>query len=151
MGTKRLWVSIDRYGVMRPTDPDAGGLEAWKTKPNWLHWDLNPFHGGTSAAGFVPSKACREELSASYGSLRVQALYNLMDCPESHGGFHCVPGFVNDRFFEWIESNRQAYANDVSTRNFVEVPVHDEMRRETLRVPMRRGSLLIWNSQLPHG
>lgn len=36
-------------------------------------------------------------------------------------------------------------------RNFVEVPEDDPMRPEVLRVPMKAGSLLIWNSQLPHG
>jgi hypothetical protein len=63
-GQPDLWVSIDRYGAMRPTknvpigklDPvrlrvDTSGakegiehkdMSSWKTTPLWLHWDLNP-------------------------------------------------------------------------------------------------------------
>lgn len=58
-----LWVSIDRYGIMRPTrNVSVGALEPnpfrstgladetlprkdfpeWKTIGKWLHWDLNP-------------------------------------------------------------------------------------------------------------
>lgn len=39
----------------------------------------------------------------------------------------------------------------IRKRNFIEVPEDDEMRKDILKVPMRAGSLLIWNSQLPHG
>jgi hypothetical protein len=88
LGTERLWVSIDRYGIMRPTvltdhvltntcnnnntettQPSHSDIEEsqpkernqyfkeeWKTKPNWLHWDLSPFHYGTSAAGYLLNK-----------------------------------------------------------------------------------------------
>ncbi len=63
---KELWVSMDRYGVMRPTKnvpkgkitnnnnsndnnnnetrnpEDVEDHPEWKTKELWLHWDLNP-------------------------------------------------------------------------------------------------------------
>lgn len=180
---KQLWVSIDRYGIMRPTlvssdststlndqpAPESAHTpkksengqngtnlivkEDWKTKEQWLHWDLSPFHHGTSAAGFAPVFVPREELEKDYGGLRVQGLVTLTDCPVEVGGFHCVPGFAGDRFFNWGKENRETYGNraDIEKRNFVEVPEDDPMRREITKVPMRAGSLLIWNSQLPHG
>ncbi|KAH9158296.1 hypothetical protein LEN26_003064, partial [Aphanomyces euteiches] len=40
---------------------------------------------------------------------------------------------------------------EIASRNFIEVPHDDEMRKEIKQVPMKAGSLLIWNSQLPHG
>jgi len=66
LGKKNLWISIDRYGIMRPTknisvgkfssektdrisgvDVENSQLPTkdflhWKTKSQWLHWDLNP-------------------------------------------------------------------------------------------------------------
>lgn len=40
--------------------------EEWKTKANWLHWDLSPFHYGTSAAGYLLNKeVSNEQLSMS--------------------------------------------------------------------------------------
>ncbi|RHY32884.1 hypothetical protein DYB25_001822 [Aphanomyces astaci] len=138
----QLWVSIDRYGVMRPGKVAHELLESaveatepnknldWTTKDEWLHWDLSPFHFGTSAAGFLPN----EELGhvrEQYGGVRVQGLIALRDCPDHEHSYGSLP--------------------EVAARNFIEVPQDDPMRREITRVPMKAGSLLIWNSQLPHG
>jgi hypothetical protein len=126
----------------------------WMTKCDWLHWDLSPFHFGTSAAGFAPNlDFSRDEICASYGSRRLQGLVAITDCPESVGGFHCVKGFHGERFFRWRSANIEGYGEleDVKSRNFVEVPGEDPMRKEITRVPMRAGSLLVWDSQLPHG
>lgn len=163
LDTHKLWVSVDRYGVMRPTRyrkttpvsfSDVVHKPEWRTKEDWLHWDLSPFHFATSAAGFAPSEYAsnREELKNEYGSLRVQGLVTLVDCPVEVGGFHCVPGFTGDEFFQWALDN-QEYGNqpEVYNRNFNEVPPDDPMRKRIMKVPMRAGSLLIWNSQLPHG
>uniref|UniRef100_K3WX66 Phytanoyl-CoA dioxygenase n=1 Tax=Globisporangium ultimum (strain ATCC 200006 / CBS 805.95 / DAOM BR144) TaxID=431595 RepID=K3WX66_GLOUD len=162
MQTQRMWVSIDRYGVMRPAklrhqsasqhENEAQILEEWQTKKEWLHWDLSPFHFGTSAAGYAPAPL-KPEQAATYGSLRVQALISLVDCPEANGGFHCVPGFTDDRFFQWAEKHKDSYGAlpEVAARNFIEVPDDDPVRSEIKRIPIKAGSLLIWNSQLPHG
>jgi len=167
METDRLWVSIDRYGVMRPTvlnqpatseEGEAPKAKSeiksdWKTKEDWLHWDLSPFHFGTSAAGFGPStKLTNEDLKHTYGRIRVQGLVTLVDCPVEAGGFHCVPEFVDDTFFQWGKDN-QDYGNQdsIKKRNFIEVPENDPMRKRITKIPMKAGSLLVWNSQLPHG
>eukprot|EP01121_Diplochlamys_sp_Union-15-3_P006178 TRINITY_DN16687_c0_g1_i1.p1 TRINITY_DN16687_c0_g1~~TRINITY_DN16687_c0_g1_i1.p1 ORF type:complete len:356 (-),score=52.97 TRINITY_DN16687_c0_g1_i1:62-1129(-) len=172
---KKLWVSIDRYGIMRPTkllstskvdniDDKTNTSEKfqskltsndyiikdeWKTKPNWLHWDLSPFNYSTSAAGFAYEPFESDE----YGGLQVQGLITFTDCQTHNGGFHCVPCFHGSRFFEWRDKNKGEYGSDPSVfkRNFTEVPEDDPMRKEITRIPMRKRSLLIWNSQLPHG
>eukprot|EP01125_Pyxidicula_operculata_P019818 TRINITY_DN7210_c0_g1_i1.p1 TRINITY_DN7210_c0_g1~~TRINITY_DN7210_c0_g1_i1.p1 ORF type:complete len:369 (-),score=82.34 TRINITY_DN7210_c0_g1_i1:26-1132(-) len=171
LNTPKLWVSVDRYGIMRPTKLKINNInnntnsgqavddkfkimlkDDWKTKENWLHWDLSPFHFGTSAAGFAPARVHYKELAKAYGGLRVQGLITLTDGIEDRGGFHCVPKFVNDRFFEWAEKNKEyGELPEIKTRNFIEVPEDDPMRSEMTRIPMRAGSVLIWNSQLPHG
>lgn len=155
MSTGRLWGSVDRYGVMRPSNHRhlVEVDENWATKHDWLHWDLSPFHFGTSAAGYAPKKEIDLELlREGYGSLRVQGLIALTDGPEINGGFHCVPGFQH-QFFEWGEKNKNDYGarEDVKKRNFIEVPDDDQMRQHIQKVPMRSGSLLVWNSMLPHG
>lgn len=163
LNTAKLWGSIDRYGIMRPTkrrppverqeDQQENVDENWATKSEWLHWDLSPFHFGTSAAGFGPQKKMnRQVLRQTYGSLRLQGLVTLTDCPLSTGGFHCVPGFQH-QFFQWRDANIDGYGaqEEIQKRNFIEVPDSDEMRQHICQVPMRKGSVLIWNSMLPHG
>ncbi|KAG9416395.1 hypothetical protein AC1031_000801 [Aphanomyces cochlioides] len=161
LSEEKLWVSIDRYGVMRPArvaheinDEEPDERDDWKTKAEWLHWDLSPFHFGTSAAGFLPNENLSvDQVHKSYGSLRLQGLITLRDCPVESGGFHCVPGFTDERFFKWANEHRDTYGtlSEIASRNFIEVPHDDEMRKEIKQVPMKAGSLLIWNSQLPHG
>jgi len=114
---------------------------------------LSPFHYGTSAAGYAPNlEVTHESLGEEFGAIRVQGLVTLTDCPEDAGGFHCVPGFQGRRFFEWGEANKSyGEREDICKRNFIEVPDDDPMRSDILKVPMRAGSLLIFNSQLPHG
>jgi ectoine hydroxylase-related dioxygenase (phytanoyl-CoA dioxygenase family) len=155
MSTSRLWGSVDRYGVMRPSNHEqlAELNENWATKKEWLHWDLSPFHYGTSAAGYAPKKKIDFDLlREDYGSLRVQALIALTDGKAINGGFHCIPGF-HHQFFEWRENNIHGFGarEEISRRNFIEVPDDDEMRAHICQVPMPAGSLLIWNSMLPHG
>jgi len=125
----------------------------WKTKADWLHWDLSPWHYGTSAAGFGPNNnISNEELRKDFGGVRVQGLVSLVDCPVEVGGFHCVPGFQGEKFFQWARDHFE-YGNSesIKRRNFIEVPETDPIRKNITPVPMRAGSLLIWNSQLPHG
>lgn len=151
-GSPRIWMSIDRYGIMRPSL--LQGSDQWKTKKEWLHWDLNPFHYATSAAGFAPADDISTEvLAKEYGMRRLQGLLTLSDCPIENGGFHCVKGFHKERFDLWREDNMEKYGKEdgVSNRNFVEVPEDDPIRDEIQQVPMKSGSLLIWDSKLPHG
>lgn len=84
-----------------------------------------------------------------WGHVRVQGLVNLMDCPQNNGGFHTVPKF-HKKFFEWSKQN--SYQQEgFKQRNFVDVPIDDPMRDEVVRIPMKAGSVLVWNSQQPHG
>jgi len=140
---------------MRPTKLilDNGEIinkSEWKTMENWLHWDLNPWTFETSAAGYIPNP--NREVSPQnpvWGTTRVQGLLNFLDCPEENGGYHTVPGF-NQRFFDWARDNEH-HKTEFKGRNFVDVPVDDLIRKEIVKIPMRAGSLFIWNSQLPHG
>jgi len=117
---------------MRPTkgiklkDGSLIDKPEWKTKPNWLHWDQNPW----KEPHFV----------------RVQGLVTLSETNENTGGFHCVPAF-HHKFEEWQEINKAKR----KTGGLITVPVDDPIRNEIQKIPMRKGSLLIWDSRLPHG
>jgi len=128
--TEALWVNLDRYGVMRPTkqiqllDGTLVDKPEWITKSNWLHWDQNPWN----EPNFV----------------RVQGLVTLTDSTSTTGGFHCVPGF-HLKFLEWAKSN------EPKKGGIVNVPLNDPIRQEITQITMKAGSLMIWDSRLPHG
>lgn len=79
LGTKKLWVSLDRANMKPPSRPD---------KPEWdhrgmIHWDID---------------TSRQPIQ--FG---VQGVLYLTDTAEDQGGFQCVPGF-HKAFHEWVET-----------------------------------------------
>jgi len=130
---KELWITFGHFGMMRPTknipikeQEETIDRPQWKTNAYWLHWDQNPW----KEPGFV----------------RIQGILALTDCDEDTGGFHCVPGFV-PHFKEWAQS----CIDQMTDAQLVYIPLHDPMRKGVQKLTMKRGSLLIWDSRLPHG
>lgn len=174
-----LMVSLDRYGFMRPTkairmaDGEVVDRPEWQSAAQWFHWDLNPWnHIGnprltedeerdffTEENGefswnneleairlFVTENNHRPE--AHFGrSTKVQGLVALLDAPEHAGGFICVPGF--HRYLDtWVKAHRKS-------TNAPYVPVSHDASAPVItgnaqKIPMRQGSVCIWNSRLPH-
>ncbi|CAF1414000.1 unnamed protein product [Adineta ricciae] len=133
-----LWVKFDRYGFMRPTkdipftnkDNNSITIEdrpEWRSKPNWLHWDQNPWK--------YPD------------FMGIQGLLALSDTNSNTGGFHCVPSFTH-RFKQWSIDNEQAHR---SRGGLVNVPSDDPIRNEVKQIHVRKGSFVAWDSRLPHG
>jgi len=137
---KNLWAKLDRYGVMRPTkgipdppqiwDPFCGDKKVdkpdWKTESNWIHWDQNPWS---------------EPLFC-----RVQALLTLTDHNQTSGGFHCIPGF-SGHMETWAKQNSKLKHSSC----LIDFPATDPIRQYIIRITMRPGSLLMWDSRTPHG
>jgi hypothetical protein len=48
---------------------------------------------------------------------------------------------------KWRDDNEE-YGKLYKGRNFVDVPENDPMRSEITKVPMRGGSVLVWNSMV---
>eukprot|EP00761_Pharyngomonas_kirbyi_P000218 gb/GECH01000218.1/.p1 GENE.gb/GECH01000218.1/~~gb/GECH01000218.1/.p1 ORF type:complete len:394 (+),score=114.50 gb/GECH01000218.1/:1-1182(+) len=152
-GTDRLRVSVERASSMRPTRnvkfPDSSELRdmpEWRTKENWIHWDMNPWNGKTSTYSFFIDQ---EEANYGYDMLRVQGILAAKDCGPNDGGFHCVPGF-HHHIRGWAHVNRDRFDPSQQDTTF-QVPQNDPIRNHVQRMPIRAGSLLIWNSGLPHG
>jgi hypothetical protein len=133
---KKLWYTYDRYGLMRPTKGVASSKKGdgsyqlrdypeWKTASNFIHWDLNPWK---------EQRFCR-----------VQGVVALSTHTKTSGGFHCIPGF-HKVIGEWAEANQNRQSNSVLV-DFKSPHIEHAVRRIT----MRRGSVCIWDSRLPHG
>lgn len=62
----------------------------WKTIPEWLHLDLSPWTGQTTAFGW---KTTDWKKNNGYHTWKTQSSIAFVDCGPADGGFHCVPGF----------------------------------------------------------
>jgi len=135
-----LVVSVDRFGVMRPTQvhmPHSKGAgescvsrPEWRTSRNWLHWDQNPW----STPGF-------------FG---IQGLISLSEASSSSGGFVTVPGFHHE-FLRWGQEHpRGAVPRCTPSSVPFPVPLDDEMQNRRLKVLVPPGALLAWDSRMPH-
>eukprot|EP00435_Cladocopium_sp_Y103_P073230 s278_g42.t2 len=122
-----------RWGVMRP----SGGNPAWRTLENWLHWDQNPW--AQPGFGWIQAFAC----------ITAQT--------PSSGGLLCVPGF-HKRWKSWGEAHPEgsvqvdgkSITRDFGQGNPFPVPLDDPLHGEVVRVCAPRGSLVLWDSRLPH-
>jgi len=135
-GKDQLWVVMDRHGIMRPTKnikmPDGSLINKphWKTASSWLHWDQNPWR----EPNFV----------------RVQGLFALTDHTITSGGFCCVPEFQK-KFSEWgVEHPIETVPGAGWGQTLVYLPENDPAQKEKCAVLMKAGSLLVWDSRLPH-
>jgi hypothetical protein len=115
-----LRVKTDRYGVMRPLLTPE-----WRTDEGWLHTDQNP------------------KLEPDF--VRVQGILTFTDSTPETGGFICVPGFHNAEYADYCRRN--PIDDDVCM-------LPDEERaaveHRAEKVCARPGSLLVWDSRLPH-
>ncbi|XP_065177874.1 putative phytanoyl-CoA dioxygenase isoform X2 [Sycon ciliatum] len=82
--------------------------------------------------------------------VNTQGMLNLADNLEEDGGFHLVVGFHKE-LASWSRSTRDLIAQYFMDKNFIPVHGHDPMYKQPQRVPMRAGSLLIWDQRVAHG
>ncbi len=72
----------------------------------------------------------------------VQGVIALVDTDEDMGGFQCMPGLYKE-LDNWLAQKPCGKA----WQSYVKPPYPHEI----VRVPMKAGSLLVWDSFLPHG
>jgi ectoine hydroxylase-related dioxygenase (phytanoyl-CoA dioxygenase family) len=82
---------------------------------------------------------------------KLQAILALVDCLEEDGGFHAVPSCQN-YITTWTNQNQQLclHSNQSKDSITVQILTNDSIREHVQRMPIRKGSLLVWNSRLPH-
>ncbi len=171
LGDDELIVNITRAGLMRPTKniffPSLNKTEdreGWKTVSEWLHLDMNPLTGRATTFGFEhvgeghtesspdPLQAQNQLGNNGMRIRKLQGILALVDCREEDGGFHAVPGFQH--FIQtWTKQNEQLCldSNRSGDPTTVQIPEDDPIRKHIQRMPIRKGSLLVWDSRLPHG
>ena len=120
LGTDALLVSADASNFTPPAS------EAWSSEQH-IHWDMN-----SSSHIHAPQHT------------GVQGVLCLTDCLENQGGFVCAPGF-HHRLADWAQSG------SVSPHRNDQIPTLADVSSMQLRhVGARAGSIIIWNSALPH-
>jgi len=172
LGSKELFSNTGRASAMRPTkavrvsaasavkhlrkeltpeqlqsdQPIAFDMPQWKTVPEWLHLDLSPWTGQTTAFGW---KTTDWRLNKGYHCWKTQSSIALVDCGPNDGGFHCVPGFQH-HIRGWANANMAHFSPNEHIGS-VQIPKEDPMRQDVCTVPVRKGSLIVWMSMIPHG
>eukprot|EP01112_Ceratiomyxa_fruticulosa_P006616 TRINITY_DN1744_c0_g1_i3.p1 TRINITY_DN1744_c0_g1~~TRINITY_DN1744_c0_g1_i3.p1 ORF type:complete len:433 (+),score=84.78 TRINITY_DN1744_c0_g1_i3:217-1515(+) len=154
-GKDELTVSMDRIGMMRPTrnlkfseDEPPKDMPKWKTISEWLHWDMDPFSGLTSVTFWKPNQYAE---NSGYKILKVQGILALVDCAENDGGFQAVPGF-HRHLPGWAWANKDNILPSLKKYDTTfQVPSNDPIRNDIQRLPIRKGSILIWDSRICHG
>jgi hypothetical protein len=130
-------------GLMRPTI-EADGTEhpEWRTRARWLHLDCNPVRGKASIGSFADSHS----LINFDQTLIPQGVLALSDARAQDGGFHCVPGghLISQKWAK-IHNEEQVGGRDM------QVKADDNLMTHIQKIPLRKGSLLLWTSLLFHG
>ncbi len=174
LGEDKLMVSIDRYGLFRPTkkvdiNGDGSKFEdraQWETHRN-LHLDMNAwdFYRGDEKVDTINYKLafpgnlkylpefCSEYNQTGHyttpgNELRLQGLINFIDNREQDGGFQLVPGF-HKKLKEWAAHTEGTIGRSRST--FVMLPGSEPMHKFSERITLPAGALLLWDIRLPHG
>jgi hypothetical protein len=129
-----------------------------RTRRN-VHLDINPVlytHGASEVAARraeYPYAAASELygghdnlVSAAHGP-HLQGTLTLQDNEESDAGFLCVPG--SHRLFDrWVGTLRPEERQGGPRYDF---PEHSAYHSKAQRVPVRAGSLIVWDVRLVHG
>jgi hypothetical protein len=123
LGTKRLASKLDRFGLMRP----SRGKPEFQTELGFVHWDQNPT--------LEPLFAC------------VQGVFCISDSTPTSGGFHAISGFNVEQFDKYAKM----HPSSLEDGDLIATKGECLLRNHLQRLFARRGSLIIWNSQTPHG
>ncbi|CAF3557429.1 unnamed protein product [Rotaria sp. Silwood1] len=162
LGTKKLLVNQDRYGMFRPTKEHPKRA----TMTN-LHLDMNPWR-------YFKDKDNSHQIevltSLSYeddddwitennepgcdtiGERHVQGLVNLADNLEEDGGFWLVPGF--HRYLSQWTTEHQAWCSKYglySTFNVFHENDISELYAAACHISTRAGSAILWDQRTMHG
>ena len=123
-------------------------IGSWRTISEWLHLDMNPFTGATTT---FASKLLIPEQNRNYydDNFRIQSILTAVDCGPNEGGFHCVPGF-HSHIRGWANKNKNLFDNR-NRNTTINIPEGDPIRNDIQKVPLRKGSLMIWKTSIPHG
>lgn len=168
LGREDLLVNHDRTCLFRPTrqvpcgDGSARDMPQWRTDRN-LHFDLNPWRYADlrfSCRATLDSLAYsrrdfifeNNQVTFSDDETPLQGVINFLDNHEEDGGFIIVPKF-RDHFGAWLAQHRAPPSSQdfLGGDNGYRFAATDPLHSQAIRVPMRQGSVVIWDQRTPHG
>lgn len=143
----------DRGCFYRPTKTHS----EWKTEPN-LHLDMNPFDWiesdgkkfekslGTLTYEKDNNFIFENNQTCAKDGLMLQGVINLYDNVGKNGGFIIVPGFhkVFKEYFSYLKPDVSNSSYNWSQKNIL-------FNTYAKRVPMKAGSIVVWNQCMAHG
>jgi ectoine hydroxylase-related dioxygenase (phytanoyl-CoA dioxygenase family) len=159
MGTRHLMLSHDRFTIYRPTKRCVDGPQ-FSTRTN-LHLDIDPwrFLANDSDIESLRYTALQDFIRENNSVINatgphVQAVLNLRDNFEEDGGTQVIPGF-HKVFEEWASDEQTSKQNktdktDKIGGSFKLNPKH-YLSQLGQRLPMREGSILLWDQRVMHG
>lgn len=145
-----IFCNVGRVGYMRPTRGEHGKAE-WRTAEGhkWLHLDMDPLTRHCTTYAFHATEYHETVAVDAYAKVRAQGILGLVDCGADEGSFQCVPGF-HRLHKEWVDaSGTEAIAQKIHRHRY-QFDSADPLHKFVTKCPIRRGSVLIWNAQLPH-
>eukprot|EP01060_Flectonema_neradi_P008616 TRINITY_DN16154_c0_g1_i1.p1 TRINITY_DN16154_c0_g1~~TRINITY_DN16154_c0_g1_i1.p1 ORF type:complete len:353 (+),score=70.94 TRINITY_DN16154_c0_g1_i1:184-1242(+) len=130
--SENIVASTDRWGVLPPTKDillkstnETVQRPNWLTEERWLHWDQHPF--------------------LQRDQRKVQGLITLTEHTDDSGGFMCIPQFMKE-FDTW--SDNHTFDGKSSVPYMIDKS--SPLNKRTQKILMPKGSLLVWDSRLPH-
>jgi len=163
LGTPRLFCKIDRYGIVRPTvsvkHPDGRLVDYPDRSTQFpIHWDVNIYNyvnRVSSSSLSLPSSSLSysdllyENNKIEHDPLIIQGILALKDCSFFDGGFQCIPGFHSrSRLESFVSSHPSSSMKRFNSS--VLIDPSDPILDGLVRVPVRAGSFICFNSLLPH-
>lgn len=150
-------ISHDRFSIYRSTAIDGG--ERFKTIPN-IHLDLNPWWWLESSSDVTIGAESLQyddeqdfikenNLVVRANGMHVQGVINLDDNLSEDGGTLIVPGF-HKQLESWCAKNESRLRKPLPWIT-LGAKDNENFLRYGQRVPMRQGSVLIWNQVVMHG
>jgi len=138
-GERKLWTSIDRWGVLRGTKdivmPDGSikrDIAKWRHNLE-LHVDVNPWT-------YYP------ELEEGKAKM-YQGVLALVDCDLKQGSFLAVPG--SHKYMK-VFSDKVTPPKDWRPGTSLRIPKHDITHKFPQKIPLRAGEFVIFDGGLVH-
>jgi len=159
-----VMVSHDRYTIYRATvNETSGNIEdntSFKTGSKNIHLDMNPWWYEESSQDIIngrdslfyndPQDFIKENnLVVKSMGLHIQAVINILDNKAVDGGTLIVPGSHKD-MHKWNESNLHL-RKPLPFLTFCDNAVEELLLSRAHRIPMKAGSVLLWNQNIFHG
>lgn len=162
-----VMVSHDRYTIYRPTiiDPSTTNGVAvdgslFSTGKKNVHLDMNPWWWSESSDDILtgvetlkyddPQDLIKENnMVVKSMGMHVQCVLNFNDNRIDDGGTLVLPGF-HHHILKWNEANKHL-RKPLPWLTFSKDVDEQPLLQNACRVPMREGSVLIWNQTLIHG